>query len=157
MEMEIEALCHKFIKKDPKLLTDYIQSVASGEVSFFPVTLSLVYDKLAGTAFQVESELSEAIPGKDPGGQTVTTSSASTGILPSTSGTIPTVQKWLKCVRCRGSTQVGQLGDGLHCPRCPDTGRNGTGVRGRPFMICPCNSIRTRCVDTCAKCGATFM
>ena len=71
MEMEIEALCQNFAKKDPKLLVDYVQSAASGEVPFFPVTLSLVYDKLAGTAFPKDS--SDSNPERPPGGLNVIT------------------------------------------------------------------------------------
>ena len=46
IEMETEFFHKNFTEKDPKSLMDHIQSVASGEASFFPNVLSLVYDKL---------------------------------------------------------------------------------------------------------------
>ena len=42
MEIEMEILDKNFTEIDPKSLTDQIQSVASGEAPFIPVTLSLV-------------------------------------------------------------------------------------------------------------------
>lgn len=48
MEIEVLDAC---AEKDSKLLLDHIQSVVSGEASFFPTTLSLVYDRLIGKAF----------------------------------------------------------------------------------------------------------
>lgn len=72
----------------------------------------------------------------------------------------PVNQRALKCIRCREHAGLGQLHDGLHCPRCPDTGKNGTGVRGRPYMCCSgCNQFRTKPVDYCsrAKCNAKFL
>ena len=49
--MEIEFLHQKFTEKDPKLLMDHIQRMASGEAPFFATTLGVVYDKLAEKAF----------------------------------------------------------------------------------------------------------
>ena len=169
MEMEIEALCQDFAKRDPKLLMDYVQGVASGEVPFFPITLSLVYDKLAETVFPKDPP-SNSDCEKHPGGQTITTQNPSQVLsthpvtaLPPTGGPTtptspPTSSAFLKCVRCRRFLQLGQLYGGLHCPRCPETGRNGLGVRGRPFMACSgCGRLRTARVDKCLWCGATFM
>ena len=166
--MEIDAFCQEFAKKDPKLLMDYVQSAASGEVLFFPVTLSLVYDKLAGTVFPKDSPSNPDYK-RPPEGQTVTTpnpslvsSVASVPALPPTGGpTTPpsTHTRWgfLKCDRCHRFPQLGQLYDGLHCPWCPETGRNGFGVRGRPFMACSeCNRLRMARVDKCLWCGVTF-
>jgi hypothetical protein len=51
MEMEIEFLHKNLVEKDPKLLIDHIQSVASGEASFFPNVLSSVYGKLFEKSF----------------------------------------------------------------------------------------------------------
>lgn len=182
--MEIEVL-HNFIKNDPKLLTDYIQSIGSGEVSFFPTTLSLVYDWLVGRMFPKNSSNSDSK--YSTGGQNFTTPNpfqawsstsgfaasptpgASSSTAPAvttpsnwggaSSSSTPTKQKWLKCARCRGQRQLGQLFDGLHCPQCPATGRNGMGVKGRPFMVCSgCNQLRTTRTDTCirGKCRAGF-
>ena len=49
--MEIKFLHEKFTEKDPKLLMNHIQRMASGEAPFFPTTLSLVYGKLVQNAF----------------------------------------------------------------------------------------------------------
>jgi len=49
--MEIQFLHETFTEKDPKLLIDHIQRMVSGEAPFFPVTLSLVYDRLAEQTF----------------------------------------------------------------------------------------------------------
>ena len=195
MEMEIEALCQNFAKKDPKLLVGYVRSAASGEVPFFPVTLSLVYGKLAGTAFPKGS--SDSNPENPREGLTITTTPnpfqasgiASVTALPTASDdssstaptpaftrptatipvspfnrglttltSTPTNQSSLMCVRCRGYPQLEQLYNRLHCPWCPKTGKNGLGVRGRPFMACSeCNLLRTARVDKCLRCGATFV
>ena len=159
--MEIEVLCQNFAKKDPKLLVDYVQSAGSGEVPFFPVTLSLVYDKLVGTAFPKGSS-SDSNPEKTPGDLAVTTpntsqasGTASVTALPPASDASPSTAP--RCVRCRRYTQLEDLYDGLHCPWCPETGKNGLGIRGRPFMACSeCNFLRTTRVDECLRCGATF-
>src|SRR5882762_10457549 len=75
MEMEIEVL-YNFVEKDPKLLMDHIQSVASGEVSFYPITLGLVYDRLIGSVFPKHTP-SDPDPEKSPGNQDVTATSPS--------------------------------------------------------------------------------
>ena len=51
MEVEVEFLHKSFPGKDPKLLTDHMRRVASGEASFFPNILSLVYDMLIEKSF----------------------------------------------------------------------------------------------------------
>ena len=49
--MEIEFLHENLTGKDPKLLMDHIQRMASGEAPFFATTLSSVYSKLIEKAF----------------------------------------------------------------------------------------------------------
>ncbi|KAF9642810.1 hypothetical protein BDM02DRAFT_3273313 [Thelephora ganbajun] len=51
MDMEIQFFHENFTEKDPKLLMDHIQRMASGEAPFFSTTLSLVYGKLLEKAF----------------------------------------------------------------------------------------------------------
>ena len=160
--MEIEAL-DNFIGKDPKLLMDHIRSVASGEVSFFPITLSLVYDKLIGKAFQKDSphphpedrrSISNPFRASSPAPASTPVPFSST----TPSNTLKN-EKWLECVRCGRCARLVELYDGLHCPRCPEKGRNGQGKAGRPFMVClGCRILRTTRACTCigVKCGARF-
>jgi hypothetical protein len=47
----------------------------------------------------------------------------------------------------------------LHCPWCSENGKNGKGVKGRPYMCCwGCSRVRTTLIDHCAKmkCGVKF-
>jgi hypothetical protein len=44
--MEIQFLHENFTEKDPGLLKDHVQRMASGEAPFFPATLGLVYHRL---------------------------------------------------------------------------------------------------------------
>lgn len=162
MEMEIEVLFKNVADKDPKLLMDHIKNVADGGVSFFPTTLSLVYDRMIGKAFPKHHH-SGSGPEKHPAG-------GRSSFLPSTSNpgswaagppNVPTsnLKRWLKCVRCYEVVLSVKLYDGLYCPRCPSTGKNGMGARGRPFTVCSgCGLLRIERVDTCPKgsCGATF-
>jgi hypothetical protein len=73
----------------------------------------------------------------------------------------PTVpdQKLVRCVRhLRHTARLVELYNGLHCPSCTDDGRNGLGVRGRPYMTClGCNFLRTTRVDECVRCGVIFL
>ena len=46
MDVEIEFLLQNFAEK-PRSIKDYLQKIASGEMPFFPTTLSLIYTKLA--------------------------------------------------------------------------------------------------------------
>ena len=65
--MEMEFLCNNVTKMDPKTLTDHIQSAASGEAPFFPVTLSLMYDKLVENSFPKDAPSNSGtsrLPGK---------------------------------------------------------------------------------------------
>jgi len=159
--MEIQFLHEQFTEKDPKLLMDHIQRMASGEAPFFPTALSLVYDKLIEKAFARHIP-----PGFDPEkptwGQIMTTvppaqaSTSASSIDPPPNFSVPSFpspqapapvpgpvppstfirQTTLKCVRCFRIRSVHDLYDGLHCPVCPETGRNGKGEKGRPFLRC---------------------
>jgi hypothetical protein len=51
LDMEIQFFHEMITEKDPKLLIDHIERMASGGTPFFPTTLSLVYDKLFEKAF----------------------------------------------------------------------------------------------------------
>ena len=203
MEMEIDFLHKNITGNNPKLLTDYIQSMASGESPFFPAALSLIFDGLVGRIFPKQYQFTFA-PSNFPGGQSFTTptpfqpsswTSASapaftfnanspitpTVAEPSTltpaspfvsrppvptpttalsNTSVPVERKELKCVRCCGNARVGQLYDGLFCPQCPGNGKNGKGVKGRPYMRCwGCPQLRTTRIDHCtkAKCNAKFL
>lgn len=181
--MEIQFLHERFTENDHKLLMGHIQRMASGEAPFFPATLSLVYDKL------VEKALSKQTSGPDlgrsTGAQSVTTPTLplqpptpTSGVASSsTSSTCPSFgfqaapipgpplsttakQTRLKCVRCWCITSVYDLYGGLHCPRCDEKGRNGRGVKGRPFMQCTgCSTLRYECGNVClkSKCSGQFM
>ncbi|KAF9779859.1 hypothetical protein BJ322DRAFT_1113175 [Thelephora terrestris] len=72
MEMEIDFLHNNVIEKNPKLLTDYIRSMASGESPFFPTALSLVYDGLVGKTFSKQHTFTFG-SNSFPGAQSVTT------------------------------------------------------------------------------------
>lgn len=149
-DMEIQFFHERFSEKDPKLLIDHIQRMASGEAPFFSATLSLVYQKLAEKVFPKHTpniasppDLQVPAPVPDPAPTSTTT-------------------KWskLKCARCDRIIPVTNLYNGLHCPHCPDTGKNGRGERGRPFMRCAdCNTLRDCRVTICLKsnCWCKFM
>jgi hypothetical protein len=66
MKMEIEVLFQHLTKEDPKLLMDYIQSVTRGEATFFPTTLSWVYDRQMGREFPQGGTRSGPDSEKDP-------------------------------------------------------------------------------------------
>ena len=179
MDMEIEVLYQNFIKKDPKLLMDYIRNVASGEAVFFPTTLSLVYDRLIGRVFPKEPVSSPKVEkdpwdslGQDSWGQDYDTKNPFQASSPTSTAapffswtpTVPpstlTDQKMVKCVRCRKQARLEQLYEGLHCPWCSEDGRNGMGVKGRPYMTCSgCSLLRIMRIGTCQRgsCGATFL
>lgn len=73
MKMEIEFFDKNFIGRDPKSLMDHLRSVASGEASFFPNTLSLAYDKLFERSFPKNVSFDSG-PSQFSGNQTATTS-----------------------------------------------------------------------------------
>ena len=93
----------------------------------------------------------------------ITRPSATTTVSPSVQGppaptrtTVPSStpinRRQLKCTRCNRYANMEQLQDGLHCPWCPATGRNGLGLKGRPYMRCyECNFLRTTNVGQCPK------
>lgn len=171
--MEIQFLHERVVEKDPKLLMDHIQRMASGEAPFFPTTLSLVYDKLVEKAFtelslfdpgsggnterqslahptpppQTSTSTSSAVPSSTVGPASPSNSRApasTSGAFPST--TIPKLTQ-LRCVRCGELTRLRDLYEGLRCPRCP-----ARGTKGRPFMQCTsCNVMLTELRDACPK------
>ena len=69
LDMEVQLFHERFTERDPKFLTDYIQKMASGEAPFFPVILSMVYDKLVENLF-LNPTCSSAL-GKSSGGQRI--------------------------------------------------------------------------------------
>ena len=182
MDMEIQFLHESFTEKDPKLLMDHIQKMASGEMPFFARTLSLVYDKLVEKAFP------KPIPSGSGLGKPIEVPSvadptpphqelASTSSVPSISTSsntplpgpqpapapnpepvswnISTSSVWLQCNQCGVPAAKGALHDGVRCPECPPR-ING---RGRPYMECPlCNVVRVTPRETCVKilCQARF-
>ena len=170
--MEIEFL-HEKLERDPKLLMDHIKRMGSGEAPFFPITLSLVYDKLVDKAFS-KPALSSAL-GCSAGSQSAFSKPPFSSVLGCSAGSqsvtfprsfqAPTPrpiikQPGLKCARCRHTALVHDLYDGLHCPQCTEKGKNGKGERGRPFMRCvKCDTLRDGRRVFCLKseCGRRFM
>jgi hypothetical protein len=181
--MEIQFFHERFTEKDPKLLIDYVGRMASGEAPFFPTTLSLVYDKLVENAFPKHIPSGLGPGGFTLGSSTSTSNVASSSTLAVTSPPVvsfvssPDLQppapspglplnaatKWagLTCVRigCGRITSIYDLYEGLHCPYCPETGKNGSLETGRPFMRCTqCNTLRDVHVKVCSKpkCSSRF-
>lgn len=176
MDMEIRFLHESFADKDPKLLMDHIQRMASGEAPFFAGTLSLVYDGLVGKTFTQSTPSSSGL-GKPTECQGVAvpspllqaSTSSSNVPLPSTPSDPPPSGlqapepepalgpwTWLQCNQCGNSATKEELYDGLRCPDCPSRG----GKKGRPYMQCPlCNVVRVTPRDICVKilCRARFM
>jgi len=182
--MEIQFLHEQFTEKDPKLLIDHIQRMASGEAPFFSTTLSLVYDKLVEKAFTQQTSPGSRLE-KSTGGQSVTTapplqpSTPASGIGLSPTSSVPSSsspqvpapvpgpilpstfikQTTLKCVRCFRIRSIHDLYDGLYCPVCPPTGRNGKGEIGWAFLRCTgCSLLRETRGGVCLKlvCGGRF-
>ncbi|KAF9650005.1 hypothetical protein BDM02DRAFT_1688248 [Thelephora ganbajun] len=180
--MEIQFLHGKVIGEDPKLLMDHVHRMASGEIPFFPTTLSLVYDKLVEKSFtkpisfglDFDSRTEDKSP-IDPTPPLQTSGStpaidASPTINPvappsnsqapaSTTEPItldtPSNSTWLKCVRCGELARLRDLYEYLRCPRCPERGKS-----GRPFMQClSCDASRVTLRDDCSrkKCRKRFM
>ena len=180
MDLEIQFLLKHFTEKDPKLLMEHIQRMASGGTPFLPRTLSLVYDKLIEKVF-VRSTATGAGPGKpvETGGQGATgpepappaqASNPSSGVDPSPAPVpppstqqaelepepVPPGAVWLQCFKCHERARVQDLYDNTRCPRCPSRG----GRRGRPYMQCPsCDRLRTKPLEHCARnaCQARFV
>ncbi|KAF9779862.1 hypothetical protein BJ322DRAFT_346861 [Thelephora terrestris] len=177
MEMEIDFLQKNVLEKNPKLLTDYIRSMASGDSPCFPTVLSLVYDGLVGKTFPKQHTFTLG-SNSFPGAQSVTTPTPlhtsswtsaaalpftfdlSSSFTPTVAGSSRTVveRQELKCARCRGKARLGQLYGGLHCPWCSEDGKNGEGVKGRPYMrCCGCTHLRTTRTKRCVPCDAKFL
>ena len=171
LDMEIQFLHGNLTERDSKLLMDHIQRMASGEAPFFATTLSLVYDKLVENAFSKHTS-----PGSGLGSQNVATptpplqtsisnpsvasnSQAPTHAPKPISSNTTIKQVGLKCARCSSVASIHNLRDGLHCPLCPATGRNGRGEKGWPFMRCKgCDHLREMRVGSCVKanCSGVF-
>lgn len=183
LEMEIQLLREKFTEKDPKLIMEQIQRMASEGTSFIPTTLGLVYDKLLEDALSASTPnvTSSSTPNVTSSSTPDVTSSSTPSVAsPSTFGVISPsafgitssctfgiVPSYLhaapisrlRCARCCCITSVYNLYDGLYCPQCPATGRNGKNQRGRPFMRCTnCDALRVRGGNVClnSKCGEQF-
>ena len=141
--MEIEFLHRSFTEKDPKLLMEHIQRMASGEAPFFSKTLSLVYDKLVEYA-STRPVTSGSNLGKSP-------DIGSQGIVEPTPAPTPdpgSRMVLLKCWQCGERAMLRDLYDGLRCPVCPPR----TASKGRPFMQCPmCDIVRGLPKDHCVR------
>jgi len=183
LDMEIRTLYETFIEKDPKLLTDHVRRMASNEAPFFSTTLSLIYDGMVERAFQKWASSfdvsgtfeSQSLPNPTPPQAptpALSNISVPTPILPSSStlrvpapvfvpaSSSTSTCALLRCIQCRRYVRLGDLYDGLRCPQCPATGRDGTGKRGRPLMLCgSCGQMRTTRVGNCpkGKCGKGFL
>lgn len=170
-DIEIEFLLRNFTEKNPKLLMEHIQKMASGEAPFFSATLSLVYDKL------VERVLTQPIsPGKpteagnksaaEPTSTTQASSpmfsfvnSAATPTVPlppQSPAPVPHAPVWLVCFQCGDQARMQDLPEGTRCPRCPSRSPQ----KGKPFMQCPlCRLVRAARHPTCVRavCQVRFM
>ena len=179
--MEIQFLHESFTEKDPKLLMEHIQRMASGEATLYAATLSLVYDKLVERAF-ARPIPSGSGPRKHTEVQNVVSpcpplqASTSISVVPSTSpskvpshvpqtpapnpepvpsNTWPPLA-WLRCYLCRQPARLNDLYDGMRCPECPSKGDR----EWRPYMQCPiCHTVRSERRGNCQRvmCRARFM
>ena len=176
MDMEIQFLHETFPGKGPKLLVDHIRRMGSGEAPFYSTTLSLVYDKL------VEKTVAQSVPSSSGLGKSIeildtappqasaftfstsqssgTASSSSQPPVPTPAPASPSISSnnqlvWLVCSKCGEPASLGELYNGLKCPRCPPRG----GRRKRPCMICQlCGGSRPERKDKCLRkaCQAKF-
>ena len=166
-DIEIEFILRNFTEK-PGSLKDHIQGIASGEVPYFPTTLSMVYGKLSERVV-ARSAASGLGLGKstETGNQSVSEpvptdlASASTRSVTSSShpvrSTTATRGTWLICFKCHQRAMLQDLFDGTRCPRCP---RKSSTRPGRPHMKCPlCNHVRTSLGGYCLgkACRAKFV
>jgi hypothetical protein len=177
MDLETQFLLENFTERNPKLLMEHIQRMASGETPFLPGTLSLIYGKLIDKFF-VQSTSTGSTLGKstETGGQSAAEPASATQVPNSTPRADPTPSPvpspstqeskpefvplgavWLQCFQCGERARMRDLyNGGARCPRCPSRSRN----RGRPFMQCPsCNLIRTGSRNRCLRraCQAIFV
>ena len=183
MDIEVQFLHENFTEKDPKLLMEHIQRMASGEAPFFATTLSLVYDKLVERAFarfipsgsglgkstQAQSVASPCPPLQAPtsiSGVPSTSTSEAPSSVPQTPvpapnpGPIPSSTPpplaWLRCNQCHVPARLEDLYHGMRCPECPERG----GGKGRPFMECSlCRIVRATRRNHCVRnaCQARFV
>lgn len=180
--MEIQFLHENVVEKDPKLLIDRLQKMASGEAPFFPTTLSLVYDKLVEKAFTKHTPFGPG-PGDCTEGHGViytTPSQASTSTSnidssttvgpaaspsnlqdpvstpgPNLSTTTAQLAR-LKCTRCGEVALLRDLYRDLYCPLCPESVKKGR----RALMECTvCGVVRGMNRDDCIRkiCRRRFM
>jgi len=174
--MEIQFIYENFTEKDPKLLMDHIQRMASGEAPFFTTTLSLVYDGLVERAFSRHTSLDSGLGSWGAATPTppLQAPTPAPSITPSFNLRTPTPEPYpdpwswgtdavwatrLNCTRCNSTTSVQDLRDGLYCPLCPETGRNGRGrVRGSFMQCTSCHKLRKSRVNNCTRavCGQAF-
>lgn len=176
MDLEVQFLLKHFTEKNPKLLVEHIQRMATGETPFLPTTLSLVYDKLIQKVF-LRSIATGFGPGKptESGGQSLTEPAPATQASNFTSNVdppptptpppstqepgpepVPLGAVWLECFQCGERARLRDLSDGTRCPRCPSRGAR----KGRPFMQCSaCNHVRAEHRETCVRnaCQARFV
>ena len=151
MDMEIEFLHRNLTGKDPKLLMEHIQRMASGEAPFFSKTLSLVYDKLVGCAF-TRPIISDPDLGKSPEIESQGIAEPASTLTPQHAHRVVLV----KCWQCGERAMLRDLCDGSRCPRCPPR----TPGKGRPFMRCPlCDIVLGTGKDRCVgrSCMAKFL
>ena len=173
LDMEIQFLHENFTEKDFKSLMDHVQRMASGEAPFFATTLSLVYGGLVKKAFSKQTPFGSGLGGQSAATPTppleASTSTPTNASSPNSQAPAPaptpissdtTVGRvGLKCARCSGVASVHDLRNGLYCPQCPVTGKNGRGQRGWPFMRCMgCNHLREMRTGRCikVKCRGVF-
>ena len=174
--MEIQLLHENFTENDPKLLTEQIQRMASGEAPFFATALSLVYDKLVEKAFaqpipsssglgksaEVQSVADPCPPLQASTSISSVPSTSTSGDAPSSSPQAPAPDLdpepapsstspslvWLRCPQCGEPARMEDLHDGLRCPECPPR----SAKKGRPYMQCSlCSAARVTLRDDCAR------
>ena len=171
MDMEIQFLHETFPGKGPKLLMDHIRRMGSGEAPFYSTTLSLVYDKLVektiaqsvlsgsglGKSIEildttVDTALPQASAFTFPNSQSSgTASSSSQPPVPTPAPASPSISSnnrlaWLVCNKCGKPASLGELYNGLQCPKCPPRGKR----MRRPYMECQlCGASRSSLSDKC--------
>lgn len=180
MDMEIGFFLKNFDEKNPRLLMEHIQRMASGEAQFLSETLGLVYDKFFENSLPFVASSSGLGTPPATGGQGISGSTLiaqepdTTTNQPSssTSGTafphdpqIPsptlgpsntTRTAKLRCCRCGILLRLQDLYDGMHCPICPEK----SAKKGRPWVNCElCGVSRSLSRVDCArkKCRARFV
>lgn len=176
MDMEIQFLHKNFTGKDPKLLTEHVQRMASGEAPFFAKTLSLVYDNLfekifaqpipSGSDVGKPTEVPNAVvPSPLPQASTTTSSipSSSTSSVPlsSTPGVTPlsNLQAPAPDPEPQPQPQPDPWSDDaplgwLQCNQCGETARLQDLYEGVRCPQCPPRSAKKgRPYMQCQSCG----